>query len=99
MLELLQKQQNEVTIPTGVVTFEAKIELSAQSKPLSGVIKLITDKPTKNGNYRYILTTAEGHIRFYSNAKLDTQSVENHSFGIQSLTDDKTGEKKTLYWY
>lgn len=96
---LLLKQQTDVTVPVGTVTFEAKIQLSAKSSPLTGLAKLISDTPTKNGNFRYVLTTAYGHFRFFSKEKLPSTQIIDHEFGIQSLKDDKTGEVKTLYWY
>jgi hypothetical protein len=91
---LKTKQEQQITIPTGEVTFLDSIELSAQSESLSGLVKVLPGK-TKNGNWRCILTTDQGHFKFFAKEELEDGGViENHSFGIQKLDDGKE-----LYWY
>lgn len=88
---LLAKQEEEVIIPQGKITYLDQIELSAQSDPITGLAKLIGK--TKTGNFRYVMTTNDGHFKFYSKEELKDLKVKDHSFGIQALEDN------TLYWY
>ena len=88
---LAKKQEEEVIIPKGEITFLDQIELSAQSDPITGLAKLIGK--TKSGNFRYVMTTKDGHFKFYSKEELKDLKVKDHSFGIQALEDN------TLYWY
>lgn len=89
---LTKKQEKEVITPEGDITYLDTIELSAQSPALSGLAKSLGK--TKTGNYRMVMTTKDGHFKFYSNEELTDGPIVNHSFGIQQLADGKT-----LYWY
>jgi hypothetical protein len=105
--KLEAKRASDIISTTGEINFQDKIELSAQSEPLSGVL---TDRgKTKGQNFRYILTCDQGSFYFYSKTALDvTKPVEDHSFGIQThtvvdgvkveLVDDE-GNPRPNYWY
>ena len=88
---LAKKQELEVIIPKGKITYQDKIELSGQSDPTTGLAKLIGK--TKSGNFRYVMTTKDGHFKFYAKEELDDLKIQDHPFGIQAVDD---GE---LYWY
>lgn len=88
---LARKQEEQVIIPQGEITYLDQIELSAQSSPITGLAKLIGK--TKSGNFRYVMTTNDGHFKFYSKEQLADLKIREHSFGIQALEDN------TLYWY
>lgn len=93
-------QSEEIQAPNGVMNLvsAADIKISAQSQPLSGVAKLMGK--TKSGNFKYILTCGtDQHAPFYSKEELKSNRIDKHSFGIQLLTDDKSGEEKELYWF
>jgi hypothetical protein len=88
---LAKKQESEVLIPKGEITFQDQIELSAQSSPLTGLAKLIGK--TKSGNFRYVMTCEQGHFKFYSKEELNSTQIDSHPFGIQQV------DNGTLYWY
>ena len=88
---LAKKQESEVITPKGEITYQDKIELSAQSSPITGLAKLIGK--TKGGNFRYVMTTKDGHFKFYAKEELKSNQIDAHPFGIQAVDD---GE---LYWY
>ena len=95
---LVKKQEEEVIIPEGTIDFVDSIELSAQSPQLSGLAKLIGK--TKSGNLRFVMTTKDGHFKFYSKEELESPQVIDHSFGIQTIKElDEDGKAKKLYWY
>lgn len=90
--QLKKLAAERIIIPSATIQFQDEIELSAQSDPITGVATKLPGK-TKNGSFRYILTTENGLFRFYSKEELP-EVIENHSFGIQKLDDGKE-----LYWY
>ena len=90
---LKKAQASAIVTSVAKVDFKDQIVLAGKTDPITGVVYFI--KKTKNGNFRYAMTSDEGTFQFMSTTELDQEVLHKDIiFGEQVLPD---GTK--LLWY